>query len=108
VGPTRHPHPTTAIPPAAGRPDLTAVDTQAPHYLQEAISPLSNETHGGEDVGIWARGPGSAAVRGSLEQNAIFHILLQATPRLREKVCRAGGCDRNGVPVSMPGNAAKR
>jgi alkaline phosphatase len=99
AGPKRHPHPTSGVQPATGRPDLTGVDTQAPAYLQEAIFPLSNESHGGEDVGIWARGPGSEAVRGSLEQNAIFHILLQATPRLREAACRAGGCDRNGVPV---------
>lgn len=82
-----------------GRPDLRHVDTTAPDYLQEATVPLADETHGGEDVGIWARGPGSAAVRGNLEQNAIFHLLLQATPRLREAACRAGGCDANGVPV---------
>lgn len=101
-GPKRHPHLTSGVQAAAGRPNLTDVDTEAPHYLQEAIFPLSNESHGGEDVGIWARGPGSAAVRGSLEQNAIFHILLQATPRLREAACRAGGCDANGVPVELP------
>ncbi|MFZ5655895.1 MAG: alkaline phosphatase [Pseudomonadota bacterium] len=102
AGPKRHPHLTGGVQPAPGRPDLTHVDTEAPHYLQEAIFPLSNESHGGEDVGIWARGPGSAAVRGSLEQNAIFHMLLQATPRLREAACRAGGCDANGVPVELP------
>lgn len=102
-GPKRHPHEAREVKPATkGRPDLTDVDTEAPDYMQEAIFPLSNESHGGEDVGIWARGPGSAAVRGSLEQNAIFHILLQATPRLREAACRAGGCDANGVPVELP------
>lgn len=101
-GPKRHPHATAGIKAATGRPDLTHVDTEAPDYLQEAIFPLSNESHGGEDVGIWARGPGSDAVRGSLEQNAIFHVLLQATPRLRQAVCRTGGCDANGVPVELP------
>jgi alkaline phosphatase len=106
-GPKRHPHPTSGVQPATGRPDLTDVDTEAPHYLQEAIFPLSNESHGGEDVGIWARGPGSDAVRGSLEQNAIFHILLQATPRLREAACRAGTCDANGVPVTPPALGAR-
>lgn len=101
-GPKRHPHLTGGVQPASGRPNLTDIDTEAPHYLQEAIFPLSNESHGGEDVGIWARGPGSAAVRGTLEQNAVYHILLQATPRLREAACRAGGCDANGVPVQLP------
>ncbi len=85
-----------------GRPNLTNVDTEAPDYMQEAMIPLSNETHGGDDVGIWARGPGAEAVRGSLEQNAIFHILLQATPLLRERLCAAKLCNADGVPVELP------
>lgn len=88
-----------------GRPNLTDVDTEAPDYLQEAMIPLSNETHGGDDVGIWARGPGADAVRGSLEQNAIFHILLQATPKLRERLCAAKLCNADGVPVELPNPA---
>ena len=82
-----------------GRPDLTDVDTTHPDFMQEATVPLSNETHGGEDVGVWATGPGSAAVRGSIEQNAIHHLILQAMPTLRAAMCRRGLCDANGVPV---------
>jgi len=85
-----------------GRPDLAAVDTGAPDYLQEAIVPLGAESHGGDDVGIWARGPGASAVRGSVEQNTIFHFLLQASPRLRRAMCDKGYCDPNGVPVELP------
>ncbi|HZX80506.1 MAG TPA: alkaline phosphatase [Lysobacter sp.] len=107
-GPKRYPHTASGVRAADGRPDLTNVDTTAPDYLQEALVPMANESHGGEDVGVWARGPGSEAVRGSIEENAIFHILLQATPRLREAVCKAGGCDANGVPVSMPAALAPR
>ena len=84
------------------RPDLTDVDTEDPDYLQEAIFPLESETHGGDDVGIWATGPGSDAVRGDVEQNAIFHLLLQANPRLRAALCAKGDCDPNGVPVELP------
>src|SRR3546814_5353331 len=51
------------VQPAAGRPDLADIDTTDPDYRQEAMVPLGAETHGGEDVGIWARGPGSAAFR---------------------------------------------
>ena len=102
-GPKRHPHEAAGYREAEhGRPDLETVDTEHPDYLQESTMPLGNETHGGDDVGIWARGPGAEAVRGSLEQNAIFHILLQATPALRERLCAAGLCDANGVPVSLP------
>ncbi|TZF91060.1 alkaline phosphatase [Lysobacter lacus] len=107
-GSKRYPHVVSGAREAEhGRPDLSHVDTAAPSYMQESIMPMASETHGGDDVGIWARGPGSQAVRGSLEENAIFHILLQATPRLRAAVCKAGGCDSNGVPVAMPAAAAR-
>ena len=85
-----------------GRPDLRDVDTAHPDYLQESTLPLANETHGGEDVGVWARGPGSDAIRGTVEQNALFHFAVQATPRLRARLCAQGLCDANGVPVRLP------
>ena len=88
--------------PKNGRPDLRKVDTQDPDYLQEALVPTASESHGGDDVGIWARGPGSEAVRGSVEQNTIFHFLLQSMPALRSELCKAGDCDGNGVPVTLP------
>ncbi len=84
------------------RPDLTDVDTSDPDYLQEALVPMKNESHGGDDVGIWAVGPGSAAVRGSVEQNAIFHFLLQAQPHLRSHVCQHYTCTVDGVPALLP------
>lgn len=103
AGTKRYPHwPRKQLAPVNGRPDLADVDTTDPDYLQEALVPLSSESHGGDDVGIWARGPGSAAVRGSLEQNAIYHIVVQATPRLRAALCAKGLCDANGVPVELP------
>ena len=37
-----------------------------------------SETHGGEDVALYAIGPGSEAVRGVIEQNRIFDIMMQA------------------------------
>ncbi|MHB8911724.1 MAG: alkaline phosphatase [Lysobacter sp.] len=108
-GPKRFPHQASGYQAATGgRPDLAEVDTAHPDYLQEAIAPFANESHGGDDVGIWARGPGSDAVRGSVEQNAIFHFMLQAMPALREGLCAAGGCDANGVPVELPKPAAFR
>lgn len=101
-GPKRHPHEARGVRPATGRPDLGEVDTTHPDYLQEAMVPLGSETHGGEDVGIWARGPGSAAFRGTMEQNVIYHVIVQATPALRARLCEAGGCDAAGVPVELP------
>ncbi|KAF1684767.1 alkaline phosphatase [Pseudoxanthomonas broegbernensis] len=102
AGPKRHLHAPSSMEPSTGRPDLGGIDTEDPDYLQEALVPLKSESHGGEDVGIWARGPGSAAVRGTVEQNAIYHFIVQATPKLRQRLCEAGTCDRNGVPVELP------
>ncbi|WP_082306435.1 alkaline phosphatase [Mizugakiibacter sediminis] len=85
-----------------GRPDLAKVDTADPDYLQEATHPMPSETHGGEDVAIFARGPGAAAFHGELEQNAIFHVITQHDPAIRGALCRLGGCDADGVPVSPP------
>ncbi len=102
AGPKTFPHAPSSYEPARGRPDLTHVDTEHPDYMQEALVPAKAESHGGEDVGIWARGPGSTAVRGTLEQNAIYHLIVQATPRLRERLCEQGTCDAQGVPVELP------
>lgn len=62
-------------PPAPGRHDLSNVDTQAPGYHQESLAGTAGETHGGEDVGIYAVGPGAHLVSGSIEQNVIFHVM---------------------------------
>ena len=86
----------------APRPDLDDVDTQAVDYLQQALVPLGAETHGGDDVGVWAKGPGSDAVRGSVEENVLYHFLVQTTPTLRERLCKAGTCNADGVPVELP------
>ncbi len=60
------------------RPDLTNVDTTAPDFLQEATVPTASETHGGEDVPVYAKGPGSQWVNGVMEQNVIFHVMKAA------------------------------
>lgn len=67
------------------RPDLTGVDTTAPDYLQEAGMARSSETHGGEDVAAYARGPGAQWVRGSLEQNLLYHIMYEALLAHRDR-----------------------
>lgn len=66
-------------PPMPGRHDLEEVDTEAHGYHQEALIPLSAETHGGEDVAVYARGPGARAIAGVNEQNVLFHAMLQST-----------------------------
>ncbi|PTA49223.1 alkaline phosphatase [Shewanella morhuae] len=62
----------------AGRKDLNFVDTQSAGFHQEALVPLSDETHAGEDVAIFARGPSSDLIQGTVEQNHIFHVMNRA------------------------------
>jgi len=61
-----------------GRPDLTNTNVLDPDYLQEAGIPLGGETHGGEDVAIFATGVNAHLVRGSMEENWIFYVMADA------------------------------
>ena len=61
-----------------GRPDLSKVDTTAPDYLQEGLIPLADETHGGEDVAIFATGVNAYLIHGSMEENWIFYVMADA------------------------------
>lgn len=64
-----------ADPSVTGRVDLTNVDVQSAGFHQESVVPLSSETHAGEDVAVFAQGPGAHLVNGTNEQNLIFHII---------------------------------
>jgi len=61
-----------------GRVDLSNVDTTSPGFHQEALVPLSAETHAGEDVGVYASGPSSPLVTGTNEQSYLFHVMAHA------------------------------
>lgn len=78
-GPKHHPH--YASRPTAGthRPDLSQVDTTDADYLQETHIFAPSETHGGEDVAIFARGPGAYLFHGVHEQSYIYHVMKYAT-----------------------------
>jgi alkaline phosphatase len=78
-GPKRLPHfakSSTGV--VSRRPDLTHVETYGPLYLQESTLPLAAETHGGEDVPVYAGGPSAALFHGAREQNFIYHALAAA------------------------------
>jgi len=32
----------------------------------------------------------------------IYHVIVQATPKLRGQLCEAGSCNADGVPVELP------
>ncbi|PCI48437.1 MAG: alkaline phosphatase [Alphaproteobacteria bacterium] len=60
------------------RGDLSNVDTKAKDFKQQALVPFISETHGGEDVAIYARGPSAHLIRGVVEENYIFHVMYHA------------------------------
>jgi alkaline phosphatase len=67
----------------ASRSDLSQVDTTREDFRPEALIPLRSETHAGEDVAIYAVGPGSDLIRGVMEQHVIFHVMMEATKMAR-------------------------
>jgi alkaline phosphatase len=48
------------------------------NYRQQALIPTGSETHGGQDVPVYASGPGAHLVSGVMEQNVIYHIMADA------------------------------
>jgi alkaline phosphatase len=49
-----------------------------PDYLQEGLIPLESETHSGEDVTIYAIGPSSWKVHGTVKNTFIFGLMKDA------------------------------
>lgn len=66
------------------RPDLSDTDTAGDRdFVQQGAIPAEDDTHGGEDVPVYARGPGAENVHGVIEQNEIFRVIdkaLRLTP----------------------------
>lgn len=60
------------------RPELTDEEVMAPDYRQQATVPMSGETHAGEDVAIYAKGPRSFVVSGVVEQSFIHDAVRYA------------------------------
>ena len=61
------------------REDLTNVDTTDKDFHQQALVFSGSETHAGEDVPVYASGPGAELIRGTIEQNEIFHVMGRAS-----------------------------
>lgn len=76
AGAKRLPHRFETVGPhPQGRGDLSDLDVTAPSILQEARIPLTSGTHSGEDVPVFARGPGADLISGVHEQNVLYFIM---------------------------------
>ncbi len=59
-------------------PPLTDNMVQDPNYRQQVAVPMQSETHAGEDVPLYAHGPGAENVKGVMEQNEIHGVMMKA------------------------------
>ncbi len=66
------------VDPFPGRLGVIPNGPEDPAYLQEAAVPLGSETHSGEEVAIYAIGPGSELVRGTVKNTHIYHVMKNA------------------------------
>ncbi len=60
------------------RSNPTQEEVLDPEYRQQALVKFTSETHSGEDVAIFARGPEAFLFQGAVEQNYIFHVINEA------------------------------
>ncbi|XP_045875689.1 intestinal-type alkaline phosphatase [Meles meles] len=60
------------------RPNVNDSQSNDPTYKQQAVAPLDSETHGGEDVAVFARGPQAHLVHGVQEQSFVAHVMAFA------------------------------
>jgi alkaline phosphatase len=58
--------------------NLTTINTQHPDFHQQALIPLHQETHAGEDVQIFADGPRAHYFHSVQDQSYIFYVMKDA------------------------------
>lgn len=84
------------------RRNLSAYDPEADNFIQDTAVPMKEETHGGEDVPIYAQGPMAHLFRGVVEQNYIAHVMAYAACIGRNNEhCRRIG---ERLPLAAPGD----
>nr|CAD7609745.1 unnamed protein product [Timema genevievae] len=59
--------------------DISRDNTRDKNYMFPALLPLNSETHGGDDVGVFARGPWAHLFTGVYEQHVIPHMMAFAS-----------------------------
>lgn len=62
-----------------GRINAEELDRSANGFKFPTTLPVDLESHGGEDVGVWAAGPWAHLFQGTIEQNVIPHIMAYAS-----------------------------
>ena len=61
-----------------GRGGVIPTGPAHPAYFQESAVPMGSETHSAEEVAIYAIGPGSDLVRGTVKNTYIYRVMAKA------------------------------
>lgn len=84
---------------------MTTEERQSPTYRHMATVPLKDESHGGEDVIVFANGPGSSLIRGVFEQNYLAYVMSYAgcmgPVKNFDNTCRSSASAAVTVPVFL-------
>ncbi|XP_059617758.1 alkaline phosphatase-like [Phlebotomus argentipes] len=67
-----------------GRVDPSTMDTSAWNFGFPSLAPMDTETHGGEDVPVYASGPWAHLFTGTYEQNVIPHLVAFAADYIED------------------------
>ncbi|XP_029684753.1 alkaline phosphatase, intestinal, tandem duplicate 1 isoform X1 [Takifugu rubripes] len=86
------------------RENITMVDYNDDEYMQQAAVPLDAETHGGEDVAIYAKGPMAHLFHGVKEQNYIAHVMAYAACLEPYRTCPRTPTHSSSPAVKSPSN----
>ncbi|NWZ23099.1 PPBT protein, partial [Asarcornis scutulata] len=85
------------------RENVSAVDFAHANYQAQSAVPLRQETHGGEDVAVFARGPMAHLLHGVHEQNYIPHAMAYAACIGPNRAhCNAAGRTATASPLLLP------
>lgn len=77
----------------SGRINPIDMNYSDPNFMSPSHVPLSEETHGGDDVGVYAWGAHSHLFTGLYEQHYIAHAMMYATCLGPTQFLRAPACD---------------
>lgn len=72
---------------AGERHEPTAAEVADLNYRQQSLVPAPSESHGGQDVTIYAKGPRAYLFGGVVEQSYVFHVIDDALA-LRKRASR--------------------
>nr|XP_019528286.2 alkaline phosphatase, tissue-nonspecific isozyme-like [Aedes albopictus] len=78
----------------AGRENPLFMDSHNPAFTFPAAVPYEDETHGGDDVAVFARGPYSHLFSGLYEQHLIAHLIWYASCLGPDGSHQAAACSR--------------